>query len=252
MRAQEEAADRAAVKFLNATGQSAKGMYETFKRFADDILIVALARRPLPADRIRCRASASPRLEDLVKTSPYWDKNDPPELQLRHDMMRAKLAGFLERPGYGRAALSARPTPACRRAMRARSRPIASAACASAVAQIDALIQTQPNNPYFHELKGQALLEGAQPGRGDRAAAPRRGACAERDADPHHARPGAGRDRRQPSYSDEAISLLRVAMQREPDMPGGLFAARHGAMAARATMRKPTSPRRRRRSRAAT
>jgi predicted Zn-dependent protease len=36
VRAQEEAADRAGVKFLNATQQSAKGMYVTFKRFADD------------------------------------------------------------------------------------------------------------------------------------------------------------------------------------------------------------------------
>jgi len=27
--------------------------------------------------------------------------------------------------------------------------------------QIDALIQAQPNNPYFYELKGQAYLEGA-------------------------------------------------------------------------------------------
>ena len=35
MRAQEDQADRAGVKFLTATGQSAKGMYETFKRLAD-------------------------------------------------------------------------------------------------------------------------------------------------------------------------------------------------------------------------
>ncbi|HYZ45777.1 MAG TPA: M48 family metalloprotease, partial [Xanthobacteraceae bacterium] len=35
LRAQEEQADRAGVKFLTATGQSAKGMYETFKRLAD-------------------------------------------------------------------------------------------------------------------------------------------------------------------------------------------------------------------------
>src|ERR1700730_6633499 len=33
-RQQEEQADRAGVNFLNTTGQSAKGMYETFKRFA--------------------------------------------------------------------------------------------------------------------------------------------------------------------------------------------------------------------------
>src|SRR6516165_6729760 len=37
MRAQEEQADRAGVKFLTATGQSPKGMYETFKRLADQV-----------------------------------------------------------------------------------------------------------------------------------------------------------------------------------------------------------------------
>src|SRR5262249_58862042 len=33
----------------------------------------------------------------------------------------------------------------------------------AAVAQIDALIQAQPQNPYFYELKGQALLEAGRP-----------------------------------------------------------------------------------------
>ncbi len=36
-RGQEEAADRAGVRFLTMTHQSAKGMYDTFKRFADEI-----------------------------------------------------------------------------------------------------------------------------------------------------------------------------------------------------------------------
>src|SRR5690242_19092720 len=35
-RAQEEQADRAGVKFLTATGQSTKGMYDTFKRFTNE------------------------------------------------------------------------------------------------------------------------------------------------------------------------------------------------------------------------
>src|ERR1700681_356637 len=38
IRTQEEQADRAGVKFLAATGQSAKGMYDTFKRLGDEIL----------------------------------------------------------------------------------------------------------------------------------------------------------------------------------------------------------------------
>ena len=33
----------------------------------------------------------------------------------------------------------------------------------SALAQIDLLIQAQPNNPYFYELRGQALMEGGKP-----------------------------------------------------------------------------------------
>ena len=57
MRAQEEAADRAGVKFLNATQQSAKGMYETFKRFADDQLVISSRidpyqqSHPMPRER---------------------------------------------------------------------------------------------------------------------------------------------------------------------------------------------------------
>ena len=41
VRQQEENADKAGVKFLTSTGQSAKGMYETFKRFTDESLFAA-------------------------------------------------------------------------------------------------------------------------------------------------------------------------------------------------------------------
>src|SRR5882724_3315844 len=160
-RAQEESADRAAVKFLNATQQSAKGMSTTFKRFADDMLVISSRvdpyqqSHPMPRERVAA-------LEELVKTNAYWDKLDPPELQLRHDMMRAKLAGFLERPDT-----VARRYPSSDTSLPARYARAISAyrfgGGANATAQIDALIQAQPNNPYFHELKGQALLEGARP-----------------------------------------------------------------------------------------
>ena len=98
MRAQEEQADRAGVKFLTATGQSAKGMYETFKRLADQSALSGALHRslscrshPMPSERVAA-------LEGLAKASPYWDKKDPPALQARHDLMRAKLYGFIERP----------------------------------------------------------------------------------------------------------------------------------------------------------
>src|SRR5690606_2200737 len=85
-----------------------------------------------------------------------------PELQLRHDLMRAKLAGFLDRGDT-----VARRYPASDTSLPARyARAIATyrhSDLRRAVTQIDGLIQSQPNNPYFHELKGQALLEGGRP-----------------------------------------------------------------------------------------
>src|SRR5712672_3282401 len=96
VRQQEENADRAGVKFLTATGQSAKGMYETFRRFTNESLFAArgadpyLQSHPMPAERVAA-------LQELARSSPYWDKKDDPALQLRHDMMRAKVSAFMER-----------------------------------------------------------------------------------------------------------------------------------------------------------
>jgi len=59
-RQQEESADKAGVKFLNATGQSAKGMYETFKRFQSDSLFSAYGADPT-CSRTRCPPNASKR-----------------------------------------------------------------------------------------------------------------------------------------------------------------------------------------------
>ena len=82
-------------------------------------------------------------LEDLVKTSPYWDNKDPPELQLRHDLMRAKLSGFMDRPST-----VARRYPLSDHSLPARyARAISTyrfGDLRQAVAQIDALIEAQP------------------------------------------------------------------------------------------------------------
>src|SRR3954466_7945587 len=96
VRQQEENADKAGVKFLTATGQSAKGMYETFRRFTDESLFAArgadpyVQSHPMLAERVRA-------LEELARSSPYWDKKDDPALQMRHDMVRAKISAFMER-----------------------------------------------------------------------------------------------------------------------------------------------------------
>src|SRR6185369_5821836 len=72
-RQQEEQADRAGVKFLTETGQSAKGMYETFKRFGEQSLYAAhfadpyVQSHPMPRERVNS-------LTELATNSPNWDK----------------------------------------------------------------------------------------------------------------------------------------------------------------------------------
>jgi predicted Zn-dependent protease len=217
-RQQEENADRAGVRFLNATGQSAKGMYETFRRFTDESLFSSrgadpyLQSHPMPADRVAA-------LEALAKTSPYWDKKDDPALQQRHDMMRAKTSGFMERPEtvYRRYPLSDTSLPG------RYARAIATYLHGdprSAQAQIETLIQTEPRNPYFYELKGQALLEGGKP---NEAIAPLRKAV-----ELSHRAPLiemllgqalVATDNK--AYAAEAIAILKAALVRETEAPLG-------------------------------
>jgi predicted Zn-dependent protease len=217
VRTQEDQADHAAVKFLNATGQSAKGMVTLFKRLSNDMLFNSryidpyVQTHPMPADRVAA-------LEAIAKQSPYWNRKDPPALQLRHDMMRAKLSGFLERPGTVQ-----RRYPPSDHSLPARyARAISTyrhSDLRQAIAQIDDLIRSEPANPYFHELKGQALLEGGRP---SEAIAPLRRAVALS----HHAPlidvllAQSLIAANNPKYADEAIDLLRTALRREPDAPG--------------------------------
>lgn len=213
-RQQEESADRAGVRFLTATGQSAKGMYETFKRFQDESLFSSrgvdpyMQSHPMPADRVAA-------LEQLARSSPYWDKKDPPELQFRHDMMRAKISGFMERQDtvYRRYPLSDTSLPA------RYARAIATylhGDPTSALTQIDALIRAEPGNPYFYELRGQALLEGGKP---NEAIAPLHKALQlSHDAPLIEILLGqalVATDNK--AHADEAIPILRAALAREPE-----------------------------------
>jgi predicted Zn-dependent protease len=217
-RAQEEQADRAGVKFLAATGQSAKGMYDTFKRLSDEVLFAAhsadpyLQSHPMPADRVAA-------LEILAKNSPNWDKKDPPELQQRHDLMRAKLTGFLDRGDT-----VARRYPMSDTSLAARyARAIATYRHADlrvAIGQIDGLIQAQPHNPYFYELKGQALLEG---GKAAEAIAPLRRAIqlAPSPALIQVLLAQALNATDDPKSAHEAVALLRTALAHEPESVDG-------------------------------
>jgi len=217
-RSQEEAADRAAVRFLDATGQSAKGMYDVFSRFTERSLFFSQGADPYqqshPMPRERMEA-----LAQLGKASQHWNKKDSAELQLRHDMMRAKIIGFTERPEA-----IARRYPASDTSLPARYARAISAYrfgdLRSAIGQIDALSQAMPTNPYLHELKGQALLEAGRP---REAIAPlRRAASMAPNAFLMQIMLGQAMVATQDAgMLDEAIGILQRGLAREKEVPDG-------------------------------
>jgi predicted Zn-dependent protease len=212
-RAQEEYADRAGVRFLTETGQSAKGMYDTFKRFADETMFESQNIDPYALDH----PMPEERMEELANLAhnQYWDKKDPPELQSRHDMMRAKLFGFMDPPNQ-----LLRRYPLSDTSMPARyARAISTyryGDLRDAIAQIDGLIRPMPTFAYFYELKGQALLEAGHPAE----ALPPLQRAVQLAPDPALVQITLAQAliaTRSPKLSDAAIPLLRAALIKEPE-----------------------------------
>ena len=160
-RENETAADQLALKYLAQTGQSAKGMLETFKRFADQQMFMSahidpyIQTHPMAADRIAM-------IDELAHKSKFFDKPDDPALKERHDLVRAKFAAFTRN---AQSVLRLYP-PSDTSLAADYARAIVAYRFAdpkSAIARMDGLIKRAPNNPYFWELKGQILLETGKP-----------------------------------------------------------------------------------------
>lgn len=156
-RSEELAADRAAVDYLDKTGQSPKGMLVTFDRFQRDLALISdrinpyRISHPLPRERISA-------LETIARQSPNFNKTDPASLQQRHDMARAKIIAYTS--GASAAEGFAGKTKSSRAALYART--IAKFLYGSpqqALPMIDQLIAGDPSNPYLHEIKGEVQLK---------------------------------------------------------------------------------------------
>jgi predicted Zn-dependent protease len=166
----------------------------------------------MPLDRIQL-------IDNNARKSPYFAVKDSPALQARHDMVRAKLSAFTES-----SSLVMRRYPPSDASLPARyARAIMvyqSGQARAALPQIDDLIKTQPNNPYFHELKGQVLLES---GRAREAVTPLRKSVS--------LAPKSGLLRillgqalielGDKASVDEAVKNLTIGLQSDPDVPIG-------------------------------
>ena len=153
---QESSADQAAMVYLQRTGQSPKGAIDFLKILQRDERIAITQRdpylttHPLTPDRIRA-------FEEAASHSPYLNVPDSPHNIDMHNRMVAKLMGFIT-PDVALSRFSEAD-----RAVPARyARAIAwyrKGALGSALLTIDGLIKQYPNDPYFHEVRGQMLYE---------------------------------------------------------------------------------------------
>jgi predicted Zn-dependent protease len=156
-RAQESAADQAGFSYLTATGQSGEGLQDFFDKFRVQEVLSDSRREPyfrshpLSSDRI-----AALRNKNLA--SPFRDVKDKPEDVLALKMMQAKIRGFIDAPQqtfikypetdqsaparYARA-IAAYKVPDLKRA----------------VTETEALITSDPKDPFFEELLGQIYFE---------------------------------------------------------------------------------------------
>ncbi len=161
-RGEESAADRAALKYLKRSGQSAQGLLTTFSGFANNLALQGgrvnpyMQSHPMPRERITSLRSA-------VKKSKYYNRKDKKSLQERHDLIRAKIAAYLG----GRRNLAGLIR---QKGISSLARQYGEAiglhlygSPKRAIPKIDALIKKRPKNAYFHEMKGEILLRSGKP-----------------------------------------------------------------------------------------
>jgi predicted Zn-dependent protease len=163
-RQQEASADAAGVKYLSAAGITGKGSISFFQKLQNEEFRYGRSQadeatfsrsHPLSGDRIS-------RMEADYRADPAWDRQPDPELQARFERAKAKLYGYLATPAQTLNAYPTYLTSAPARYARAYAYH-KDARITEALAEADALVATDPDNPYYLELRGQILLESGRP-----------------------------------------------------------------------------------------
>jgi predicted Zn-dependent protease len=155
--AQESAADQAGLTYLERTGQSAQGIADFLRILAEQDLLSPARQDPYlrthPLTRTRIDT-----VEAFLQHSKYRYAKDPPELVEEHHRMQAKLHGFTDPPGRTLGLYKESDTSVAARYARAIAY-YRMPDLKKALPLVDGLIAQEPDNPWFHELKGQMLFE---------------------------------------------------------------------------------------------
>ena len=151
---EERSADEAAVKLLKANNKSPEGMLEFMKKIEQRNILSGREETPY----FRTHPMTKERISFLEKAVKEAGRYATPEKDEEFDRVKAKLTGFLENPAQTlrKYPLSDKSTSALY------ARTIAyfkQMKLQQALRSADELIAREPDNPYFHELKGQIYIE---------------------------------------------------------------------------------------------
>lgn len=156
-RVQESAADQAGALYLAEAGISGRGLIAFFKKLQHQEILAQIRQDPYvrshPLNRQRMAA-----LAQEVTTSPFYDTPPNPEHEETFKRLKAKLVGYLNEPVQTLRRYPLSDTSASARYARVYAYHKA-IEWDAALAESDELIKFEPNNPYFHEIKGQILFE---------------------------------------------------------------------------------------------
>lgn len=163
-RDQEAATDLAGVRYLSGAGISGQGMITFFEKLRGNEIRSGYSQsdeaaysrtHPLTGDRIQV-------LRGLVDKDAAFNAVPDAALQERFVRAKAKLSGYLSEPKRTLTAFPQSDNSVAAHYARAYAYH-KDARVDLALAEADALLALEPENPWFLELKGQVLLESGRP-----------------------------------------------------------------------------------------
>lgn len=215
-RSQENSADQAALKLLDATGQSAKGLYEFMEVLQGQELLISNNQDPY----VRTHPLSSERLQAIeahMGRSQNTGATTPPAIDHAFQRIRAKLKGYFNPPHQ-----TLREFPPGDNAEAARyARAFAYSRIPEpqkALDELEHLLTAAPDDPFYLELKSQVLFES---GNVEAAIPPFRLAVKQRPESPL-LRGEFGRvllESKEPGALEEAVEQLKLSLSRERNAP---------------------------------
>ncbi|MGQ2931748.1 MAG: tetratricopeptide repeat protein, partial [Sphingopyxis sp.] len=156
--------DAAGAQYLSKAGISGRGSLAFFKKLQNLEFRYGVKQdddqaygrtHPMSGDRIQS-------LREVYVVDAAWAKPADPAIEQRFQRIKAKLQGFISEPER-----TLRKYPESNTSVPARyARAYAwhkSAYPQKALAEVEGLLATAPEDPYFLELEGQVLLESGRP-----------------------------------------------------------------------------------------